>query len=73
MNSENWKSHVDINSIEDAMKRLLAQRLKLIYSKEKRKKRVPTFFTDATNNRSLGENGKLYSDFFQSFTIFVVR
>lgn len=65
MNSENWKSHVDINSIEDAMKRLLAQRLKLIYSKEKRKKRVPTFFTDATNNRSLGKMGSCILIFFR--------
>ena len=49
MNSEKWKHFEDINSIEDAMERLLAQRLKLTYSKGKRKKRVPTLFTDEVN------------------------
>ena len=35
MNSEKWKRHEDISSIEDIMERLLAQRLKLTYSKRK--------------------------------------
>ena len=49
MNSEKWKRYEDINSIEDPMERLLAQRLKLTYSKRKRKKCVPTLFTDEVN------------------------
>ena len=35
MNSEKWKRHEDINSIEDPVESLLAQRLKLTYSKGK--------------------------------------
>ena len=49
MNSEKWKRHEDINSIEDPVESLLAQRLKLTYSKGKWKKRVPTLFTDEIN------------------------
>ena len=49
MNSEKWKRHEDISSIEDIMERLLAQRLKLTYPKRKGKKRVSTLFTDEVN------------------------
>ena len=35
MSSEKWKRYEDIVSIEDPLERLLAQRLKLIYSKGK--------------------------------------
>ena len=49
MSSEKWKRYEDIVSIEDPLERLLAQRLKLIYSKGKWKKRVLTLFTDEVN------------------------
>lgn len=46
LNCDKWKREEDIQNIEDPMEKLLAQRLNLVYSKGKRKKRVPTLFTD---------------------------
>ena len=48
-NSHKWKRKEDIENIEDPMERLLAERLKIIYSKGKKKKRVPTLFTTELN------------------------
>ena len=49
INSDKWKRKEDIENIEDPMERLLAERLKIIYSKGKKKKRVPTLFTTELN------------------------
>ena len=46
LNCDKWKRDEDIQNIEDPMEKLLAQRLNLVYSKGKRKKRVPTLFTN---------------------------
>ena len=49
INSNQWKSKEHIENIEDPMERLLAERFKIIYSKGKKKKRVPTLFTIELN------------------------
>ena len=36
----------DINSIEDPLEKILAKRLKVLYVKGKRKRRVPVLFTE---------------------------
>ena len=46
LNCDKWKRHEDIENLTDPLEQLLASRLKLVYSKGKRKKRVPTIFTD---------------------------
>ena len=46
INCDKWKRSEDIERITDPCERLLASRLNVIYSKCKRKKRVPTLFTD---------------------------
>ena len=46
LNCDKWKREEDIQNIEDPMEKLLAQRLNLVYSKGKRKKRVSTLFMD---------------------------
>ena len=46
LNCNKWKREKDIQNLEDPMRKLLAQRLNLVYSKGKRNKRVPTLFTD---------------------------
>ena len=45
INSNKWKRKKDIENIEDPMERLLEERLKIIYSKGKKKKRLQTLFT----------------------------
>ena len=49
INSDKWKRKEDIENIEHPMERLLAERLKIIYSKGKKKKKVPTLFTTELN------------------------
>ena len=49
INSDKWKRKEDIENIEDPMEGLLAERMKIIYSKGKKKKRVPTLFTTELN------------------------
>ena len=49
INSDKWRRKEDIENIEDPMEKLLAERLKIIYSKGKKKKRVPTLFTTELN------------------------
>ena len=46
INCDKWKRSEDIERITDLCEKLLASRLKVIYSKGKRKKRVPTLFID---------------------------
>ena len=47
--SNKWKRKEDIENIEDPMETLLTERLKIIYSKGKKKKMVPTLFTTELN------------------------
>ena len=49
INSNKWKRKEDIENIEDPMERLLEERLKIIYSKGKKKKRLQTLFTTESN------------------------
>ena len=60
INSDKWKRKEDIENIEDPMDRLLEERLKIIYSKGKKKKRVPTLFTTVLNKAIsyLGETSR---------------
>ena len=44
INCDKWKRSEDIERITDPCEKLLASRLKVIYSKGKRKKRAPTLF-----------------------------
>ena len=44
-NCSDWKRQEDVDSLEDPLEKLLATRFELIYSKGKRKKRIPTIFT----------------------------
>ena len=46
LNCNKWKRKEDIHNIEEPMEKLLAQRLKLVYSKSNGKKRIPTLFMD---------------------------
>ena len=49
INSNKWKRKKDIENIEDPMERLLEERLKIIYSKGKKKKRLQTLLTTESN------------------------
>ena len=44
--SDQWKRKEDIERIKDPVEKLLAKRLKMVYVKGKRKRRVPILFTD---------------------------
>ena len=44
-NRSDWKRQEDVDSLEHPLEKLLATRFELIYSKGKRKKRIPTIFT----------------------------
>ena len=49
INSNKWKRKEDIENIEDPMERLLEERMTIIYSKGKKKKRLQTLFTTESN------------------------
>ncbi|XP_057297398.1 calponin homology domain-containing protein DDB_G0272472-like [Hydractinia symbiolongicarpus] len=45
INRDKWKRQEDIDNLENATEKVLAERLKVVYTKGKRKKRVLTLFT----------------------------
>ena len=47
---DQWKRNEDIERIKDPVEKLLAERLKIIYVKGKRKRRVPILFTEEMQN-----------------------